>query len=250
MHKIITLTAFALLTCFVALAQEKDKDKQTKGEKIMETIKNLPDDLLAQPDAVPDSNANKIMNDNLSIEVHPIWKEKGTTSIIEYKMLKCDVDPVRETFPLPDKKLVQGLTVNLNTIKKSPEEKRQAVLAQIQSHLTAYYKEQGTLLSKEEMAEKMKAMQISDEPFSTAGRNGHLYYMHDIQSLQSGLMVLLLLPGTDGKSVTFVHFHYFHYAYETTLPEDPLELRMFTYPEDQQAYIDFTKEILKTLVIK
>lgn len=252
MRKTITLTAFVLFVCLQAIAQEKDKDKgkQTKGEKIMETIKSLPEDLLAQPDAVADTNANKIMNDNLSVVVNPIWREKGTTSFIEFKLLKADVDPVRETFPLPDKKLVQGLTVNLNTIKKTAEEKKQMVLAQVQSHLAAYYKEQGTTLGKDEMAEKVKAMIAGEEDFTTAGRSGKLYYIHDIQSQQSGFIVLLLLPGADAKSVTFVLFNYFHYAYETTLPEDPLELRMFTYAEDQQTYIDFTKGILKTLVIK
>lgn len=253
MRKIILITALAVAGMLPALAQTNNKgtDKQTKGEKVMEAIKNLPEDLLAQPETAPDTNANKIMNDNLSVVVNPIWREKGTTSFIEYKMQKCDVDPVVSTFPLPDKKLVQELTVNLNTIKKTAEEKRQMVLTQVQNHLTAYYKEQGTTLSKTELADKAKAMIAGTEAFTTnQGRKGELYYIHDIQAQTTGFIVLLLLPSADGKAVTFAQFNYSHYVYETTLPEDVMELRMFTYAEDQQEYINFTKGILKTMVVK
>lgn len=253
MRKIILITALAVAGMLPALAQTNSKgtDKQTKGEKVMETIKNLPEDLLAQPETAPDTNANKIMNDNLSVVVNPIWREKGTTSFIEYKMQKCDVEPVVGTFPQPDKKLVQELTVNLNTIKKTAEEKKQMVIAQVQNHLTAYYKEQGTVLGKTELADKAKAMIAGTEAFTTnQGRKGELYYIHDIQAQTTGFIVLLLLPSADGKAVTFAQFNYSHYVYETTLPEDVMELRMFTYPEDQQEYINFTKGILKTMVIK
>lgn len=253
MRKLLLITVIAAMGCFTVQAQTNTKDngKQTKGEKVMEAIKNLPEDLLAQPETAPDTNANKIMNDNLSVVVNPMWREKGTTSFIEYKLQKCDVDPVKSTFPLGDKKLVQELTVNLNTIKKTAEEKKQLVLAQVQNHLTAYYKEQGTALSKTELADKAKAMIAGSEPFTTnQGRKGEVYYIHDIQSQTAGFIILLLLPSDDGKAVTFVQFNYSHYVYETTLPEDVLELRLFTYPEDQQEYINFTKGILKTLVIK
>lgn len=253
MRKTILITALAVLANLLVQGQTNTKgtDKQTKGEKVMEAIKNLPEDLLAQPETAPDTNANKIMNDNLSVVVNPLWREKGTTSFIEYKLQKCDVDPVKSTFPLGDKKLVQELTVNLNTIKKTAEEKKQMVLAQVQNHLTAYYKEQGTALSKTELADKAKTMIAGSEAFTTdQGRKGEVYYIHDIQSQVTGFIVLLLLPSADGKAVTFVQFNYSHYVYETTLPEDIMELRMFTYPEDQQEYINFTKGILKTLVVK
>ena len=226
-------------------------EKQTKGEKFKEAIKNLPEDLIKQPEAVADTNANKIINDNLSIEVPLLWKENGTLSIIDYKLLKCDVEPLKSTFPLPDKKLVQGLTINLNTIKKTPADKKQMVLADIQKHIAAFNKEAGRAATKEELAAQTTAMIVSKETFTTAqGKTGDLYFIHDIQTLQSGFTALLLIPGASPNTVTFVYFNYFHYVYETTYPEDMLEWRTFIYPEDQQTYIDFTKKILKTLVIK
>jgi len=235
----------------VVFANAQTPEKQTKGEKFKEAIKNLPEELIKQPEAAEDTNANKLINDNLYFEVHPLWKEKGTLSIIEYKMLKCDVEPLNATFPLPDKKLAQGLTINLNTIKKTAAEKKQLVLAEVQKHLIAYYKEAGKTVTKEELATQTNAMIAGSEAFTTnEGRAGEIYFIHDVQPLQSGLTVLLLLPGADSKSVTFVQVSYFRYLYETTLPEDVMELRMFTYPDDQEAYIDFSKKMLKTLVIK
>ena len=65
MKKLILLS---LLITGVVVAQaqtDKSTTKQTKGEKIKEAIKNLPEDLIRQPDAVADTNANKLMNDNL-----------------------------------------------------------------------------------------------------------------------------------------------------------------------------------------
>ncbi len=246
-HLFLTTVLFSVFVMLNAQAPEK----QTKGQKFIETIKNLPEDLIKQPDAPADTNANKLVNDNLSMEVHPVWKEKGTLSIIEYKMLKCDVDPVKETLPLPDKKLVQVITINLNTIKKTAAEKKQMVLAQVQSHLAAYYKEAGQVVSKEDLANQVNAMIVSSEPFTTnAGRTGELYFIHDIQTQLTGFTGLLLLPGADGKSVTFVQLTYSHYVYETTFPEDIMEWRLFVYPDDQQLYVDFTKKMLKTLVIR
>ncbi len=248
MKKIILLSVILVVSLSFVNAQT---NKQTKGEKIKEAIKNLPEDLIRQPEAAVDTNANKIVNDNLSIEVPPLWKEKGTLTIIDYKLLKCDADPLNATFPLADKKLVQGLTINLNTIKKSPADKKQIVLADIQKHIAAFYKEAGKTATKEELAAQTNAMIVSNEPFTTnQGKTGELYFMHDIQTLQAGFTALLLIPGTAPNSVTFVYFNYYHYVYETTYPEDILEWRTFLYPEDQQTYIDFTKKILKTLVIK
>ncbi len=61
--KNILLAAIALL--LTVNAANAQNDKQTKGEKFKEAIKNLPDDLLKQPEAEVDTNANKITNDNL-----------------------------------------------------------------------------------------------------------------------------------------------------------------------------------------
>ncbi len=241
--------AALLITTFVLNAQN-DK-KQTKGEKVMETIKALPEDLLAQPDAEVDTNANKLVSDNLSFVVPLLWKEKGTMSIIEYKLQKCDVDPLVETFPQPDSKLVQMLTMTMNTIKKAPADKKQLVLADVQKHLAAYFKEAGKTVSKDELAAQATAMIASSEPFKTdQGKTGELYFINDVQPLQNGFIALLLIPGDAPNTVTFVQLTYAHYIYETNLPEDPLELRTFTYPDDQQAYIDFTKKMFKTFMIR
>ena len=255
MKKLILLSL--LITGVVVVQAQTDKSsdksttKQTKGEKIKEAIKNLPEDLIKQPDAVADTNANKLINDNLSFVVHPLWKEQGTTSIIEYKLQKCDVAPLSATFPLPDKKLVQEVKMNMNTIKKSAADKKQMVLADIQKHLAAFYKEAGKTVSKDELTAQANGMIISSEPFTTAqGRTGDIYFMHDIQTQQTNFITLLLLPGTNPGTVTFVQLNYLHYVYETSYPDDIMEWRLFVYPDDQQTYIDFTKKMLKTLVIK
>ena len=248
MKNIFLATAVILFSINAAYAQN---DKPTKAEKIKEAIKNLPEDLLKQPEAEVDTNANKITNDNLSIEVPALWKEKGNLTIIDFKLQKCDADPLKTTFPLGDKKLVQGLTVNLNTVKKTPADKKAQVLADIQKHLAAFYKEAGKTVTKEELATQTNAMIISNESFTTTqGKTGELYFMHDIQTLQGGFVALLLIPGTSPNSVTFAYFNYYHYVYETSFPEDVLEWRTFVYAEDQLAYIDFTKKILKTLVVR
>jgi len=249
-NKLLTIL-FLTITLIASAQNDKKEDKQTKGEKIKEAIKNLPEDLLAQPEAVADTNANKLINDNLSFEVPPLWNEKGATTIIEYKLDKCDAAPLNETFPLPDKKIVQMVTMNMGTVKKTPADKKASVLTEIQKHLTAYYKEAGKTISKEELAVQVNNAVISHEEFITSqGRTGEIYFLHDIQTQQAGFVSLLLLPSADGTKTTFVQLNYWHYVYETTLPEDPLELRVFVYAEDQQTYMDFNKKMLKTLVIK
>jgi hypothetical protein len=249
MKKLLLLTAVLLTATFYGHAQT-DK-KQTKTQKAIETIKALPEDLLAQPDAAIDTDANKLVNDNLSFVVPPLWKEKGVLSIIEFKLQKCDVDPLVETFPLPERKPVQMLTMTMNTVKKTAADKKAAVLADVQKHLTAYFKEQGKAITKDELTAQTNAMVISTEAFTTSqGKTGELVFIHDVQPLQNGLIALLLIPGATPGSVTFVQLTYSHYVYETSLPEDPLELRTFTYAEDQQVYVDFTKNMFKTFVIK
>src|SRR5207249_3766934 len=134
------LTLALTLLAFLATvnAQNNKQTKQEKIEKIKETIKSLPEDLIKAPEVAADSLADRLVNDNLSIPVNPLWKEKGTLTIIDFKMMKCDVEPLKSTFPLADKKLVQSLTINLNTVKKTPTDKKQAVLADVQKHLQAF----------------------------------------------------------------------------------------------------------------
>lgn len=250
-HMLLLPVAMLCMVGITNAQNDKTTPKQTKGEKIKEAINNLPEDLLKQPEAEADTNANKLINDNLSFEINPLWKEKGALTIIEYKLDKCDADPLKATFPEPDKKLVQALTVNMNTVKKTPADKKQMVLADIQKHLAAFYKDAGKSVSKQDIATQANSMVISTEPFTTnQGRAGEICFIHDIQSQQTGMVALLLLPSADGLKTTFVQLTYSHYVYETSYPEDIMEWRMFIYPEDQQTYVDFTKKMLKTLMVK
>jgi hypothetical protein len=230
-------------------AQNKEKQKDKKSVK--EVINKIPDMLIAQPNAGIDTNANKLINDNMYIIINPLWREKGTQTIIEFKVSKTDVEPLKSTFPLPDKKLAQGLIINMGTIKKAALERKQGVLNQIKNHLAAYYKEAQVAITPQELAEKANAMIIASESLTTnQGRQGEVTFINDIQTNQSNLLALLLIPGTSPATTHFVQITYVHYTYETTYPEDPLELKMFVYPDEQQAYIDFTKEILKSLKIQ
>ena len=230
-------------TFLQAQKKEEPKQKKTAGE----ILRELPDMLLAQPETAPDTNANKLMNDNLSLVLNPLWKEKGLQTIIDYKLLKTEVEPLASTLPLPDKKLVNGLSINMNTIKKSVEEKRQQVLTQVKTHLTAVYKEAEKEITPKELAEKANAMVVSSEAFTTdQGKQGTLVLINDVESKQSNFTFLLLVPGANAGTTVFVQINYFHYNYETTFNEDPLEWRTFVFEDDQKAFVDFTKKMLKT----
>jgi hypothetical protein len=247
--KQLSFTSLLLLAVHFSFAQNKDKAKDKKSVK--EVINEIPDMLIAQRDAGPDSNANKLIDDNLSIVINPMWREKGTQSIIEFKVAKTDKDPLVNTFPLPQKKIAQALTINMGPAKKGAAEKKQAVIAQVKGHIAAYYKEAQLAINAQELTDKANAMIISTEPFTTSqGREGELTFINDIQTNQSGLIALLLVPGTTPASTYFVQFNYIRYTYETALPEDPMELKMFVYPDEQQAYMDFTKGIFKTFRIQ
>ncbi len=240
-----------LLLCSSSFLSAQKKEETKPKKTASEVLKELPDMLIAQPEAAVDTNANKLMEDNLSIVIHPLWKEKGLQSIIEYKLQKTDFDPLVSTFPLQSKKLVQGLIINMNTIKKTFEEKKQMVLADVKKHMLAYYKEAGMTADPKEITEKVNASVFSTEQFKTAqGKEGVIYYINDIEKLQSNFTVLLVVPGNIPNTTAFVQINYFHYNYETTFPEDLFEWRMFPYEEDRQEYIDFTQKILKTFVIK
>jgi hypothetical protein len=242
-------TSLLFLTAFALSAQDNDNQKEKKSVK--EVIKELPDMLIAQPDAGVDTNANKLINDNLSIVIPPLWREKGVHSIIEFKVLKTDKEPLVKTFPLPDKKLAQGLVIGLGTMKKPANEKKQAVLNQVKSHIAAYFKETQVAITPAELNEKANAMIISSEPLTTSqGLQGEVIFLNDIQINQSNFIGLLLVPGANPSSTHYVQFNYIHYTYETNYPEDMMELKMFVYPDEQQAFIDFTKGIFKTLVVR
>jgi len=247
-----SITVFLFISVFATSFLHAQKKEETKPKKtVSEVLKELPDMLIAQPEAAPDTNANKLMEDNLSIVINPLWKEKGLQSIIEYKLQKTDFDPLVSTFPLSSKKLVQGLTINMNTIKKTFEEKKQMILADVKKHMLAYYKEAGMTADPKEITEKVNASVFATEQFKTAqGKDGVIYYINDIEKLQSNFTTLMVVNGNIPNTTSFVQINYFHYNYETTFPEDLLEWRMFPYEEDRQEYVDFTKKILKTFVIK
>ncbi len=236
-----------LLLPFVgAFAQNKDQKKSVK-----EVLKELPDMLIAQPDKGPDTLADKLINFNLQLTIPIVWKEQGALIFSDFKLQKADKEPLSESFPLPDKKIAQGVQITMNTIKKSAAEKKEMVMKEVRNHLAGIYKDNGEPLSSKEVETKAAMLISSPESFTTnAGKKGELYYINDLQTQQSNFVLLLLIPGDDGKSSHFVFFEYYRYNYETTLPEDILEWKMFVYPDEQQAYVDFTKKILKTLVIK
>ena len=242
------LIALLLSSSIFVQAQKKEdpKPKKTAGEILNE----IPDMLLAQPEAPVDTNANKLINDNLFLTLHPLWKEKGLQTIIDYKLLKTETEPLASTMPLADKKLVNGLSINMNTAKRSPEDKKQQVLAEVKKHLMAYYKEAEKTIDQKELTDLVNSMVISSEPFTTdQGKQGTLFYINDVESKKSNFTVLFTVPGNVAYTTSFVQINYFHYNYDTTYPDDVLEWRLFAYEEDRQAYIDFTKKMLKTFRI-
>jgi len=232
------------------LAQNKD-DKKNEKKTVKEVIDELPDMLIAQPDNGADTLADKLVNFNLQLTVPPVWKTNGALIFSDFKVQKADHEPVVNTLPFPDKKIAQGIWINMNTVKKPVTDKKDAVIKELKSHLTALYKENGESISASDLDAKVKTLISEPEAFVTnEGKKGELYLINDIQGQQVSYIILLLIPGADGKSSHFVDFRYFRYNYESNLPEDLLEWLMFVYPDEQQAYIDFTKKISKTLVVR
>lgn len=245
MQKVSLLFLFVLLVCFVS-AQNKEPKKTAK-----QVLEELPEMLIAQPDKGPDTLADKLINFNLQLTIPPVWKEKGALIFSDFKLPKADHEPIYQTLPFPDKKLAQGIVITMNTIKKSTTEKKDMVLKDVKAHLAALYKENGATISAKELDEKVASLVSAPENFTTSeGRTGELYCINDIQPQQSNFVLLLLIPGADGKSSHFVDFRYYRFNYESNIPDDITEWRMFLYPDEQQAYVDFTKKILKTLVIR
>lgn len=246
MKKLIILNALLSLSVgLFAQKTETSKQKKTVGQVINE----LPEMLIAQPEAEVDSNANRLINDKVSMVIPLLWKEKGLQTIIDFKLQKTDAEPILATLPLPEKKLAQAIIINSGTIKKTVADKKQAVISGVKNHLAAFYKEAQVSISSTDLSAKANAMLIGTEPFVTnTGLNGELFLFHDIDAKQSGLIILFVAPSpTDPAKSYFAQIIYLRYNYETTFPEDPLEWKMFVYDEEQQEYIQFTKNILKTL---
>lgn len=231
------------ITVFTATAQEK--------KTLKEKAEDLGNKLLAQPDPGVDTTVDKIMTDNLYITVDPVWRQKGSMMFNDYKLNKTNEEPLVNTFPFPEKKIFQSVNINLINQKKPVSDKRNATLALIKTHLAAYYKESGQSISAKELDALVQSMIVSSEQFTTAqGKTGELLILNDIQTQKSEYIILLLVPGADANSTTYVQFTYTRYVYETEFPEDIKEWRAFIYEDEEAEYVNFTKKILKTLVIK
>lgn len=226
---------------------------QNSGEKktLKEKAEDFGNKVIAQPDAGADTTVDKIMTDNLYITVDPLWRQKGAMIFNDYKLNKTNEEPLVNSFPLPEKKIVVSANINLINQKKPTSDKRAATLAQVKSHLAAYYKDAGQAISAKDLDAKVQSAIVKTEEFTTAqGQKGELLAINDVQSQRSDYIILLLIPRVDGKETTYVQFTYTRYAYEDEMAADPFEWRTFVYPDEEQEYIDFTKKILKTLVIK
>lgn len=246
-----SLLFIALVLCSSSFLQAQKKEESKPKKTAGEILKEIPDMLIAQPEAPVDTNANKLINDNLFLTLHPLWKEKGLQTIIDYKLLKTEAEPLVSTLPLSDKKLVNGLSINMSTVKKSAEDKKQQVLGEVKKHLIAYYKEAEKSIDQTALNDLVNSMVLSSEPFTTdQGKQGILYYINDVETKKSNFTVLLTVPGNTPASTSFVQINYFHYNYDTTYPDDVLEWRLFSYEEDRQVYLDFTKKMLKTFRIE
>lgn len=250
MKKLTLATLLLVLFSGFAFGQnDKDKDKKDK-KSVKEVINEIPDMLIAQPDAGPDTNANKLLSDNLSMEIPPVWKTKGTLTITDFKLPKTDQDPLKETFPMPEKQIVQSVAINLSTVKKSPADKKQLVLNSVKQHLTSWYKDAGLALSANDATSKLNTMVSAPDTFTTAGGlQGELYYINDISSQQSSYQVVLLVPGTNPGTTHFAQIQFIRYNYETTYPEDILEWKTFVYPDEEKLFTDFAKKMLRTLKV-
>ncbi|MBK7149517.1 MAG: hypothetical protein IPH78_12040 [Bacteroidetes bacterium] len=244
-------TALLFLLSVMLLTASAQKNSDNKDKTFKEKVDQFGQDLIAQPDKAVDTNANKLINDNLSMEVPPLWREKGTYTIVQFNLTKTDLDPLYQTFPLPDKKITQSLIVNMGTTKKSAADKKAEVFTNIKKHMATYYKDGAITKSAQEIAEISASMLLSTEAFTThQGKKGELLVFNDIESKQSSLIILLLLPDAEKGNMQFVQFNYIRFNYETNYPEDIREWRTFLYEDEQQAYVDFTKKMLQTFYVK
>jgi hypothetical protein len=247
-NRLFLLSAICLVSIFSARAQ--DTTKARKKANVMETIKQVPDMLIEGKDNSKDSSMYFLKNDNLSLRVQPKWQEVGTQTGNDLKLDKINDDPLDATFPLPEKKLANGLIITMTTVKKPVDEKKKAVMAQIKTDLAKMLKDAGKSLGSQEMDETVNSMNVGLEPFKTdEGKEGQIYLFNDYTSKQSNFLIDLLIPGAKPNTTVFIQFDYLHYQYDN-IPDDLSELRVFPYPDDQATYVDFTKKILKTLKIE
>lgn len=234
----------------ISLANAQDTTATKKKAKFGETIQQIPDMLIEGKDNSKDSSMYFLKNDNLSVRVNPLWQQNGTQTGNDLKLDKINDDPLDATFPLPDKKLANGLVLTMTTVKKSPDDKRKAIIAQLKTDLIKMLKDAGKSMTGEEIDQAVAAMAVGTEPFKTdEGKEGQLYIFNGYASKQSNFFIDLLIPGAKPNTTVFIQFDYLHYQYDE-VPDDLSDLRVFPYPDDMNTYLDFSKKILKTLKIE
>ncbi|MDB5284658.1 MAG: hypothetical protein JWO06_3733 [Bacteroidota bacterium] len=244
----IAMILFALISFSALHAQDSTK---VKKKSFTDKVKEIPDMLIAQPDKGVDTMANKLRNDNLYITINPVWKDKGTNIGNDLKLQKINEEPLNETFPLSDKKILNGMVLTMLTQKKTAQDKKDALANQVRTHLLAIYKESGKASTPTETNTQVNSMISGPEAFTTAeGKTGELYFVNDIQTEQSNFLIVLILPGTKPGTTCTVQFNYYHYNYETNYPDDILELKAFGFSDDQKEYVEFTKKMLKSLQVQ
>ena len=173
MKKLVLITS--LLCALTSIVHAQDTTGTKKKGKFGETVKQLPDMLIEGKDNSKDSSMYFLKNDNLSIRVQPKWQELGLQTGNDLKLDKINDDPLDGTFPLPDKKLANGLVITMTTVKKPVDEKKKAVMAQVKTDLTKMLKDAGRSLGNEEMDQTVNSMNVGLEPFKTdEGKEGQL----------------------------------------------------------------------------
>lgn len=241
---------FLLLIILFTVLLAKAQNDSSKLGKLYNKLEKLPDMFVPVYNGPTDSVLSILKNDNLVLIINPQWSEKGTQMNNDIKIPKINEDPLIGTFPLPERNTGNMLDITMTTVKKAPEDKKQSVFAQAKAHLAAYYKEAGKQVSGDELAANAKYFISGPESFTTAeGKSGEIYTVSDIAPQQTSFLVMLLIPGAKPGTTVFVSFNYVRYTYESVVPDDYTELRYFVYPDDQKAYVDFTKTFFKTLQI-
>jgi hypothetical protein len=229
---------------------QTDTTKTKKKAKFGETMQQLPDMLIAPGDKAVDSSMYFLKNDNLTISVNPMWQDKGTQISNDLRLNKINEDPLDATFPLQSKRLCNGLTITMETVKKPMDYKKQQIIASIKAHLLALYKAAGRAISSDQVTQQVNDAVKGPFKFTTKeGKEGDLYQIDDFQPQQSGYLVIWMMPGAKPGTTVFVQFNYYKFEYDE-VPDDISDLKVFQYPDDLLTYMDFTKKMLKTLKIE
>ena len=248
----LALLVFALLLSGPVFLHAQDTTQTKKTKKSLgEKIEALPDMLIPSYNSPSDSLLSILKNENLTLIINPVWTEKGTQTNNDLKLTKLNEDPLKETFPIPEKELANNLTITFTTIKKTAEDKKNSIFSAAKTHLQAYYKEAGKAISGDELIANAKYFTSGPETLTTVeGKQGEVTYVTDIAPQQTTFIVLFTCPGAKPGTTTFVQFSYIKYTYESVVPDDYTELRFFVYPEDQKAFENFTKKYIRTLKIQ